>query len=75
MIQQLVVNGCSYTHSYALGNGHQDLAIRLGINQANSIAIRAYDPLKNVCSCSGVLHGSLYTRRDSGLSLIPVVNH
>ena len=39
MIQQLVVNGCSYTHSYALGNGHTDLAQRLGITQANSIAI------------------------------------
>ena len=39
MIQQLVVNGCSYTHSYALGNGHTDLAQRLGITQADSIAI------------------------------------
>jgi hypothetical protein len=39
MIQQLVVNGCSYTHSYALGNGHEDLAQRLGIAHADSIAI------------------------------------
>lgn len=39
MIQQLVVNGCSYTHSYALGNGHKDLAQRLGIATANSIAV------------------------------------
>ena len=39
MIQQLVVNGCSYTHSYALGNGHQDLAQRLDIVTAHSIAV------------------------------------
>ena len=39
MIQQLIVNGCSYAHSYALGNGHQDLAQRLGIANANSIAV------------------------------------
>ena len=38
MTQQLVVNGCSYTHSYASGNGHQDLAQRLGIATAHSIA-------------------------------------
>jgi hypothetical protein len=31
MIQQLVVNGCSYTESYAAGNGHADLALKLGI--------------------------------------------
>jgi hypothetical protein len=31
MIKLLVVNGCSYTHSYAGGNGHIDLARRLGI--------------------------------------------
>lgn len=31
MIQQLVVNGCSYMDSYAMGNGHVDLAQRLGI--------------------------------------------
>jgi hypothetical protein len=39
MIQQLVVNGCSYTHSYAVGNGHKDLAQRLSIPNADSIAI------------------------------------
>ena len=39
MIQQLVVNGCSYTHSYALGNGQQDLAQRLDIATAHSIAV------------------------------------
>jgi len=39
MIQQLVVNGCSYTHTYALGNGHRDLAQRLGILQSHSIAV------------------------------------
>jgi hypothetical protein len=33
MIQQLVVNGCSYTESYAGGNGHQDLTQRLGISE------------------------------------------
>jgi len=45
MIQQLVVNGCSYAESYAGGNGHIDLASRLGfigrhnIPQAVSLAI------------------------------------
>lgn len=39
MIQHLVVNGCSYTHSYAAGNGHKDLAQRLNIPNADSIAI------------------------------------
>lgn len=28
MIKQLTVNGCSYMHSYAVGNGHVDLAQR-----------------------------------------------
>lgn len=37
--QQLVVNGCSYMESYASGFGHQDLAERLGIPQAVSLAI------------------------------------
>ena len=31
MIQQLVVNGCSYMDSYALGNGHVELARDLGL--------------------------------------------
>lgn len=31
MIQQVVVNGCSYMESYALGNGHVELARNLGI--------------------------------------------
>ena len=45
MIKLLVVNGCSYTESYAGGNGHIDLARRLGIighhniPQAVSLAI------------------------------------
>jgi hypothetical protein len=39
MMQQLVVNGCSYAHSYALGNGHIDLAQKLGIAHAVSIAV------------------------------------
>ena len=39
MIQQLIVNGCSYTHSYALGQGHRDFAHRLGIDKAKSIAV------------------------------------
>jgi len=39
MIQQLVVNGCSYAESYALGRGHVDLAQRLGIPTATSLAI------------------------------------
>ena len=31
MIEQLVVNGCSYMDTYAFGNGHIDLAERLNI--------------------------------------------
>jgi len=37
--QQLVVNGCSYMESYASGFGHQELAERLSIPQAISLAI------------------------------------
>lgn len=33
MITQLVVNGCSYMESYAFGQGHVDLAQRLGIEK------------------------------------------
>ena len=45
MIKLLVVNGCSYTQSYAVGNGHIDLARNLdfighhNIPQAVSLAI------------------------------------
>lgn len=39
MIQQLIVNGCSYSESYAAGAGHQDLANRLNIPVAASLAI------------------------------------
>ena len=39
MIQQLIVNGCSYADSYASGNGHIDLAQRLGIAKSASIAV------------------------------------
>lgn len=39
MIQQLVVNGCSYMESYARGSGHIDLAAALKIPQAFSLAI------------------------------------
>lgn len=39
MISQLVVNGCSYMHSYAAGKGHLDLARRLQIADAYSIAV------------------------------------
>ena len=35
----LVVNGCSYTHLYAVGNGHIDLAAQLGLNNPVSLAI------------------------------------
>jgi hypothetical protein len=35
MIQQLIVNGCSYTESYAWGLGHVDLADKLGIVGCN----------------------------------------
>jgi len=37
--RNLVVNGCSYTETYASGNGHRDLASALGIDQATSLAI------------------------------------
>jgi hypothetical protein len=45
MINHVVVNGCSYHESYARGQGHLDLAQRLGfidehnIPQASSLAI------------------------------------
>ena len=39
MIEQLVVNGCSYSESYAQGNGHKDLADRLNIPVATSLAV------------------------------------
>ena len=39
MIQQLVVNGCSYMETYASGQGHKDLAQQLGIPMAASLAI------------------------------------
>jgi hypothetical protein len=39
MIQQLVVNGCSYTESYAAGNGHADLALKLGITGQDDIPL------------------------------------
>lgn len=39
MYQQLVVNGCSYSELYATGQGHVDLAQRLGITHASSLAI------------------------------------
>ena len=38
-IKNLVVNGCSYTVGYASGGGHNDLADRLGIPTATSLAI------------------------------------
>lgn len=36
---ELVVNGCSYMFAYAQGQGHQDLAERLGIPVAASMAV------------------------------------
>jgi hypothetical protein len=39
MIQNLVVNGCSYMEVYANGNGHVDLAGQLEIPRAESLAI------------------------------------
>ena len=38
MITQLVVNGCSYMESYAFGQGHLDLAQRLGIEKEPGVA-------------------------------------
>jgi hypothetical protein len=38
MNKQLVVNGCSYMHTYVEGNGHVDLANHLGIS-AHSLTI------------------------------------
>jgi hypothetical protein len=37
-ITRLVVNGCSYAANYSAGGGAQDLATRLGIDQAHSLA-------------------------------------
>jgi hypothetical protein len=39
MIEKLVVNGCSYMETYASGNGHYDLADKLNIPIAESLAI------------------------------------
>lgn len=39
MIQQLVVNGCSYMDAYCRGLGHVDLAHRLGIPVAHKLAL------------------------------------
>jgi hypothetical protein len=36
---RLVANGCSYMYAYANGGGPQDLANRLGMDQAESLAI------------------------------------
>ena len=37
-INRLVVNGCSYMHSYASGFGHKELANKLGIPSTVSLA-------------------------------------
>jgi hypothetical protein len=39
MYQQLVVNGCSYSELYSTGGGHLDLAARLGIGSAATLAL------------------------------------
>lgn len=39
MIEQLVVNGCSYMDVYCMGLGHVDLAHRLGIKMAHKLAV------------------------------------
>jgi hypothetical protein len=39
MINTVVVNGCSYMECYVQGMGHHDLAARLGIDHAHSLAI------------------------------------
>ena len=37
--KQLVVNGCSYMHSYAAGLGHVNLKTQLGIDSTQSISV------------------------------------
>ena len=39
MVNNLVVNGCSYMESYASGGGHTHLALQLGIPNCQSLAI------------------------------------
>lgn len=39
MIQQVIVNGCSYMVAYCSGLGHFDLASRLGLKKANKLAV------------------------------------
>ena len=39
MITELVINGCSYMHTYVEGNGHADLAQALQIPSSNSLSI------------------------------------
>ena len=58
---RLVVNGCSYMHSYSLGNGHGDLASLLGI--------RLYDSLTKAGSCNNRIIRT--TLRDSFTNLDP----
>lgn len=50
--QALVVNGCSYMYAYADGQGHHDLAKRLNIPAASSLAVSG-------CSNGRILRSTL----------------
>lgn len=66
MIERLVVNGCSYMDVYASGNGHIDLASRLNISKAESIA-------QSGCNNSRILRTTLkdsYTTTEATLYVL-----
>jgi hypothetical protein len=63
MINRLVVNGCSYMDVYVSGNGHKDLANRLMIPTAESIA-------QSGCNNSRILRTTL---KDSYLTVHPTL--
>jgi hypothetical protein len=49
--KRLVVNGDSYMALYARGNGHVDLAQRLGIETAHSLAIGGSPDTRLIRTC------------------------
>jgi len=51
MIKRLVVNGCSYMDAYAVGKGHVDLAARLNIPTAESLAKSGSANSRSIRTC------------------------
>jgi len=63
MIERLVVNGCSYAELYARGRGHNDLAQRLEIPNAESLA-------QSGCNNSRILRTTI---KDSYATTVPTL--